>query len=321
MAVQALCQEEGGRMKRLAIPLVILVVILIAWIVQSNLEKRRISGRIIDNFLELNVNDINKIVIRTKSDTVAFKKDGGHWYVRDSVPRLADSNSIKNVITTATELKVGNVISQNPERQPDFMVDTLLGNIVSFYNDDKLLSSVVIGKMAQDYAHTYVRKPGSDEVYLAEGMLTYVFNRKSTQWLDKTIFSFSPEALASVEFVYDDRAYKISRSVTDWYVSKRPYKDSILADSMKIKQVIAQVTKLNANDFVNAADSGKIDFDHLSLILNVSLVDGSTHTLDFASVSEETNRVFCRKSGFDETFVVFKSRFGILQKEFKDFLP
>lgn len=310
-------------MKRLAVPLILLTVIVLAWLIQSSLEKKSIRGKTIENFLELNANDIDKIVINTKRDTLCFLLDAGRWFLEDSLPRRADSMAIGNMIATATDMKVGSVISQNPERQVDFMVDTLSGNLVQFYRDDRLLSSIIIGKMARDYAHTYIRKPGSNEVYVAEGPLTYVFSRKRTQWLDKTILSLSPQILASVEFVYPDKgkAYKIFRHHSLWYVSKRPYKDSIIADSMKIDAFIGQLSRLNANDFINATDSGLIDFEELSLTLNVSLADGSVHTLNFGRVNEEGNRVYCRKPELEETFVVYKSRFQNLKKEFSGFLP
>lgn len=299
----------------------LLVVILAIWIVQSSLEKKRITGRTIDNFLELNPADINRIAVITKSDTLSLQFDRGLWYLGGDTPRRTDSMAVRNMLSAAVDMKIGNVISQNPEKQQDFAVDSTDGIFAEFYRDDRLLSSIIIGKMANDYAHTYVRKPGSDEVYLAEGLLTYVFNRQRTQWLDKTIFSFVPGSVASVEFMYADRSYRLSVHDTISYIARSPYRDSIIADSAKAATFLNQLTRLNANDFVNASDSGLIDFSEFSLTLNVTLADNTTSTLNFSRVNEESSRVYCRIPGYDETFVIYQSRYQNLKKDFSSFLP
>jgi len=308
-------------MKRLAIPIAILVVILIIWLVQSKMETNRITGKVIENFLELDANDINKIVIMNNDDTLTFSKEQDNWFLLDSLPRRADSMAIGNMVTTAAEIRVGNVISQNIERQGDFMVDEIMGNLVRFYRDDILLNEVIIGKMASDRTHTYIRKPDSDEVYLAEGLLSYTFNRQKTQWLDKTIFSFVPGSITNVELIYPDRSLKLFAGDSLWYVAQKPYKDSIMADSIKMGAFLGIIGKLHANDFMNAADSGLVDFDNFSLKANISLIDGTAHSIEFAKVNEDNNRVYCRKSGLNEVFVIYISRFGTLKKKLSDFMP
>jgi hypothetical protein len=309
-------------MKRLIIPLGILIVILAIWLVQSKMESKRISGKTIDNFLNLDAERINKIVLHTKNDTLTFYLQGGTWYAQDTVPRWADTLAINNMITTAVGLKVGNIISQNPDLQTSFQVDST-GNLAEFYDGDRLLSAVLVGKVSSDYSHTYVRKPGSDNVYLAEGLLTYVFNRQRIQWLDRTILSVAPDLIAAVEISYpqENIAYKIFRHDSLWFVAKSPYTDSILADSQKVASYIIQFQSLIASDFTKATDDGLIDFDSLSLVLNLSLVDGATRSVSFAKIVPEGSRVYCRKPDLEEPLVIYKSKYQNLAKRFADFLP
>ena len=308
-------------MKRLTIPIAILVVILIIWLVQSKIETRQITGRIIENFLNLNADQITKIVTINGVDTLTFQKDQGRWYLLDPLPRRTDSMAVLNMLSSAAGIRVGKVISENVDRQGDFMVDKIGGNLVLFYRDDSLLSEVIIGKVASDRTHTYVRKPDSDEVYLADGLLTYTFRRQKSQWLDKTIFSFSPESVAKIELVYPDDGIRLSVSDSAWYIAKKPYKDSILADSAIVVNFVRRVSNTFANDFVNATDSGLIDFKNFSLKINISLDDGSTHSAEFAKESKDNNRIYCRKPDLDETFVIYKSRFEGLKKKYSDFMP
>jgi len=303
-------------MKRLIIPAVILVVIVAVWFIQSKLEHKRITGKSIDNFLELDSAEINRIDTKTSDDAFTFRLDAGRWYIAvDSEHRRADSMAVYNMINVALDLKVGNVISENPERRKDFMVDDSSGNLVKFYHDDRLLNEVIVGKVSNDYAHTYIRKPESNEVYLAEGLITFAYKRKLTQWLDKTMFSFAPGSIQAVEMDADKKAYKLWRGESGWYVGARPYRDSSLADSIQAAVFVATLRTLSAKDFVNAADSGMIDFNNPSLNLTVYLIDGTSRSLTFAAVSEETSRVFCRMPEYNDTYVIYRSAFDNIKKD------
>ena len=321
MAVEAILTEKGNPMRRLLIPVILLVAIIAVWLIQSNLEEKRITGKTVENFLSLSAADINKITVITSRDSLNLQKNGESRFLQGTMPRRADTLAINNILAQASGIKVGNVVSQNPQRQAEFMVGDNNGILVHFYRDDELLNSLIIGKMSNDYAHTYVRKPGSNDVYIADGGLTYTFNRQPTQWLDKTIFSFVPGTIESIEFVYQDKACRLSRGDSYWYISKRPYSDSLMADSLKTRAFVGQINRIVAADFTNATDSGMIDFGDLSLTLTIKLVDGTTHTLRFARVNENSNRIYCRKPDFDDTFVIYKSKFDSFKKEFSDFLP
>ncbi|MEW5922805.1 MAG: DUF4340 domain-containing protein [Candidatus Zixiibacteriota bacterium] len=307
-------------MKRLIIPVAVLVVIGLAWLIQSRLENKRIRGKTYENFLGLSDEEINRIDILGPEDTLMFRLDGANWYVTiDSLYRRADTMAVRNMIKTAIDMKVGNVISQNAERRKDFMVDDTGGNLIRFYRDDRLLSEIIIGKPANDYTHTYIRKPGEDEVYLANGLLTYAYRRQKTQWFDKTIFSIPPVTINSVELDYDKKAYKLWQADSVWFYGERPFRDSSLADTIKTRIFLTSICNLNANDFVNAADSGLIDFDNPSLTLKISLADGTARSVVFSAVNEGTSRVFCRTPDFNDTFVIFRSRFDNLKKDLSGF--
>ncbi|MCP4633233.1 MAG: hypothetical protein GY855_09935, partial [candidate division Zixibacteria bacterium] len=130
-------------MKRLMIPAIILVAAVIIWLIQSNYEENRISGTTIENFLELDAADINRIIIVSQGDTLKFFKEDPIWLMEnDPTPKRADMMVMNNVIGAAISLTVGNVISENPEQQSLFSVDSSGGVLVGLYNKDELLNSV-----------------------------------------------------------------------------------------------------------------------------------------------------------------------------------
>ncbi len=308
-------------MKRILIPAVILVVIVGIWLVQSRMESKSIAPKTVPHFLQINLSEINHIDVRTTADTLTFRLTDSKWILDGTPPRVTDSNAVETMISAVANLKVGNVISENPERQREFLVDTTAGNFVQFYNGDKLLGSLFIGKMSPDFAHTYIRKPGSKQVYLAEGMLTYIFNRKHNQWLNRTIFTLNPDSVKSVEFIYADNTFHISKSASQWYVAKKPYRDSLQADSLKVENFLVQFCRLKASDFAGSADSGLVQFNPPDLTININMHNGTARTVEFSPIGEKSPRAYCRLPGFADTYVIPPSLYDNFRKEFSSFLP
>lgn len=309
-------------MKRLMIPAIILVAAVIIWLVQSSYEEKRISGAIIENFLELNAAEINRIIIVTPGDTLKFFREDPVWLLEnDPLPKRADMMVMNNVIRAAVSITVGNVISENPEQQSLFKVDSVSGVLVGFYNDDKLLNSIIIGKLTGDNAHTYLRIPGSDEVYTSAEVLTYTFNRNRNQWLDKTIFAMNPELIQSVELIHPDNSTKLSFSEGVWYVSNKPYTDKIQADTAKVTGFLRRLCILRGNDFANISDKGNINFEKPALIIDISLPDGSQQIEFSEIIDKELGRYYCRRPNQQDTLVVSMPVFSDINKDFAGFLP
>ncbi|MEP0827455.1 MAG: DUF4340 domain-containing protein [bacterium] len=307
-------------MRRLLIPGGILVAFLLIWIIQSKVEKSEMSGKTIENFLKLDPSQVDRIILQQSQNRYEFELNDGRWYLRDSRNRPADSMAIKSLLTAAAEMKVGTIVSQNPERQQEFMVDSLNGNLAQFYTGERLLSQIIIGKMSPDFSSSYVRIPGSSEVYLAAGQLSFNFSRQRSQWLDRTILSLKPENINEVEFIYPDRAYRIKRDSTRWLVAKKPYADAVEADSMKTAAFVNRLSRLSASEFPTADESGSVSFQAPLLTVRVTSAD-SLYQLEFASSRQDSLRFFCRRVEPDDTLIVSKANFESLRKDFASFLP
>lgn len=309
-------------MKRLMIPAIILAAAIIIWLFQSNYEEKRIAGTIIENFLELDAAEINRIVIVLPGDTLKLYKKEPIWLLENSTgAKQADMMIMNNVIGAATSITIGNVVSENPDQQILFEVDSTMGVLVGFYDGDQLLNSVIIGKLTSDNAHTYVRIPGSNEVYISNKVLTFTFNRDRNQWLDKTIFAMNPELIKSVELKQPDKSTTLHLSEDIWSVSNNPNGNKIPADSAKVINFLRRLCYLHGNDFANISDNGNINFEKPALVIDVVLPDGSVE-IEFSEVIEkELGRYFCRRIDHSDTLVVSMPVFVDLNKDISGFLP
>lgn len=308
-------------MKRLMIPAIVLVAAVIIWLVQSSYEEKRISGTTIENFLELDAADINRIVIVVPGDTLKLFKEDPVWFLEnDPTPKKADLMIMNNVISAAVSITAGNVISENPEQQNLFNVDSTSGVLVGFYNGNDLLNSIIIGKLTSDNAHTYIRRPESDKVYISDRVLTYTFNRERNQWIDKTIFAMNPELIQSVELTHPDKNVLLSSSEDGWFVSTKPNNDKIMPDSTKVMNFLRRLCFLRGNGFANISDVGNINFEKPALIIDISFPEGSQR-IEFSEVIDpEIGRYYCRTLDHQDTLVISLPIFSDINKDFSGFM-
>jgi hypothetical protein len=309
-------------MKRLLIPVLILVVIAAVWLIQSNLEKKRIRGRAIPNYLGITADEISKIEIDKPDESVTLYKENEDWYIQDDQrDRLADRNALDKLLESAAEISVGKIISQNPAKQHEFSVDSLTGIAVKFYRNEEMISAIIVGKMSQRRTHTYIRKPESNDVYEAEGPLQFVFNRPRTGWLDHTVISLLSGNIRTIEINHEEDHFKLIRGDTaNWFVSSVPFNDSLIADQAIIDNYLNGLINIQAFDFINASDSGLVNFEQPSLNLEITLFNGSAQKITFARINEDNSRVYVRREGYGETFVIRKSRMSNYRKTAGDFL-
>jgi len=310
-------------MRRLLIPAIILVIAFIVWAIQSNYEKKRISGVTIENFLNLEPGQINRMVITTPSEVFEFKKDDPVWFMKgESRWQMADMVVIANVIKTAASISVDKPFSENPDQQELFKVDTTNGILAQFFKDDSLLASIIIGKLTNDNAHTYIRKPGSNQVYTSDKILTFAFDRSRTQWLDKTIFAVNPKVVKVVELEHAGKTFRISLSDSTWYLSKKPYSDSLPADTSKVITFLRNLCYLRGSDFSNLSDSGLINFEKPSLKIRISTSDSTVETADFSQIIDQENgRYYVRRPERMDTLVISKPIYDNIALDFAGFLP
>ncbi len=296
-----------------------LLVILAIWFFQSRHEEKRLSGKNIHNFLDLSPDDINALKITNAYDTFNLSLDNGHWYLDETTPLLADTTVMKNLINSSCSLSVGNVISENPAKQIDFNVDDSSGIHVYYYDGDKLLSEVIIGKPAPDFKHTYIRRPNEDFVYAADKQITYTFGRQRNQWLSKTILALDTAHIAEMTFSYPKETFRVDRKDTLWILSKKPYTKSVTANPGEVKVVQDLMRNLTATGFPGADDSTQYDFKTTDYTLTVKMDDGTEHTLTFYKPKvEKPSRYFIRRDNYPLDFAIIPGFYNILRPDYDE---
>jgi hypothetical protein len=281
----------------------VLVVLLGAYLLMQQSEKRSLTPRETDNFLALDSGLVNKITIRRLGGAVEFQKQGEIWTVLDGGKAYpTEKGAVEQIANLAHTMKVGEVISSNPDKRMLFQVDTLIGNNVSFYRDGNVLASVIVGKTAPDFQTTYVRKPEANDVYIAVGSFGRFFGRPAAGYRDKTLLTVDTMQIATVSFKGQETDYQIMHLDSLWRVI--PTKgDAFAPDPAKMSQLLRQLSNVRWNNPITGAATAP-DFSKPALQVDIAMRDGTTKALFFAAQGGESKDYFVRSSTSEEAFIV-----------------
>lgn len=141
----------------------------------------------------IQVIEINYFIQGTRLE----KNSQGQWYVSEfqndfvkqmktKIPPtekfLADPNFVDQAIAVFLDLKKGEPVSVNPEKQGLFQLQDRGLNVALRDEKGNKLAKLYIGKQGPDPFSTFVRDEGSNEVYLINQYLFSIFNRTLDDW-------------------------------------------------------------------------------------------------------------------------------------------
>ncbi len=191
---------------------------------------------------------VDRIELRSTEASVTLKKDNGAWMLETPLRYRADQSAVAAVIGKARSIPVKNVVSSNAERYSLFKVDST-GTSVRLSAGNSLLASFIVGKPSSSFNETYVRKDGSPDVILADGMIAYTFSRGVNDWRDKTILTLKQDEIQSVRFAYGDTTFTLARADSGWTI------DGVKATGGQIDPMIAALGGFSADGFIDTTFS------------------------------------------------------------------
>ncbi len=189
---------------------------------------------------------VDKVEISGTGGSVTLVKQGNGWMLTSPMQYRADQNVVTTAVGKGKDIQVKNIVSSNPEKQQLFQVDSS-GTLVQMYAGGNLVAAFRVGKPSSTYTETYVRTEGSNDVFLADGMFTYLFGHQPKEWRDKTIYKNEPDLIRSVTYKYGDTTFTLAMKDSLWRLNG----DSVSQPT--VKGVVSSLANLQADDFVDSA--------------------------------------------------------------------
>lgn len=306
-------------MKRI-IPLIILVLLVAVYLYVREKESSEISSEKVEDFLGMDTTSVTKITIGKLGSETVLSKAEGTWYLLGDESRRADPQAVSTLLNALDKLTVGTTVSENPANQMKFQVDTLTGSTVRIFENGEFATALVVGKMSQDFRHTFVRKLGSDNVRLAEGMLTYLVGRSRDTWLDRTVFNIPSANVSSVKFSYRNEDYTAIKGDTLWLVSRAPFSDTLVANQKTMSSLLGRLCMLKADRFATPADTVNYNFDKLIYVAEIELADGSSRMLQAAESQDDASTHHIKTDSDDTVYILDNPAWQQIVKSYEELI-
>jgi len=307
--------------KPLYVLLGLLAISVIVYFLLIQKEKKTFRQEKVKNFLQLDSAAVNRFEFNLFDTKLAFEKVDQQWYMRRPDACRADNRAVEQMLSMASHLEVGEIISSNPEKQFVFQVDSVMGNRLDFFDGENLLASMVIGKMQEDRLHAYLRKTDSDDVYLAKGLFSAIANRRLDLWKERSLLVLDPKQASEIEFSQDQKQFKLTREDTLWLLSAHPYQESFPADAGAVDEYLGTLADMKIDEFLKAFQSAGISFKAPQLELKLILPDGRQERVVAVAQGGEDSRYFVKTDQDRNAFILYEFNFKRIAKTFQDFQP
>lgn len=269
-------QSQGGKaVKNMKWLLVALVVLVILW---GGLELRgRSKTRPQPLYPDFRVEAADRITLRNPQSTVVLQKIDGVWVAasEDSFP--AEADIVQDMLVTIAAFSKKDRISSNREKQALYQVDSTGTSVVVEDGKGKAMASAVIGKTGADYQSTYVRNSTSDDVIMAHGAFSRVFNRGRRSWQDKRIFNLQPDQIGEVAIARAGETASLKRGADGaWYLSGP---DSAACSQDKAWALVRTLATLRCEGFAGHAPRPEWGVEGPDSSVYFKTADGDERTL------------------------------------------
>lgn len=235
-------------MKRSTLILAALFVILLAATVFLLWPggEREASYELVKRYLEVDSAKVTMMAIHSGEIDVTLEKIGGEWMIREPFEYKADQSSVLQLLALTKDLEVKSLISENPERQTMFKVDSS-GTLLVLAEAGGVSDSLIVGKSDPSFSDRYVRKIGSNRVYLAGGLKAWVLERAVKDWRDKTIVDMQKESIRRVTVALPKESYVLEKREERWLVGQDSTQETA------VNSLLAALNPFRADDFVDSS--------------------------------------------------------------------
>ena len=255
---------------------------------------------------------VAKIEIIAIDGTTTLSKQNGNWIVTSMDNYPADSEGIAELLTKVGEFKNTQRVSNNPEKQAEFEVDSTGVEAKLMDENDKLLAHLFVGKTTPGFLSSYVRPADSNDVYVAQGYLQSVFNKGTRTWKDRTIFDFNKGNVTELNISSPEETVELRLDANGIWQMLKP--ETAAANTTEVDTLLTTFSGLNTDDFAEATDAlSDYGLDTPQSVISAALNDGTTATLYIGK--EEEGKLYAKRDDKETVFRLFKSNVDRLIKK------
>lgn len=239
-------------------------------------------------------------------DIVLVKKGDEDWDLEKPVSAKAGASNVKSMIDNLKRLEVKELIDSKKDSYTKYKLTDDKALHTVFYKGKDVAFDAYFGEDGSRGQMT--RLPGKDAVYAVKGYSSYLFNRDSKAWREKTIFKFEDKDLVKIGLENENGTFSFEKSGDDWKAEyakpkSKAFKDLEKFDKTKLQSLISAYKSLTAADFGDDKKPEDVGLAPPKATLTFDMKEGTAkYVVTFGNV-ESSNR-WAKRNGSDEIFNV-----------------
>lgn len=259
--------------------------------------------------------EVKRVEVSGK-DSAVLEKDGASWVVYDpKTPdnkHAAEQSSVDAALDAVGELEAGAFVTARKEKHAELEIDDDKGLRVKIDGAGTSLD-LVFGRFAKGGGN-YVRRAGSDEVFVGKGRLASLVKKDVNGWRKRKLLDVEADALAKVVVEpAGGGAYTIEADKGEgegkktWrFAEGTELPAGFRTDAMALSRVASSLASLRAADFaedVKDEDAGLVEGSESGGKVTATLDGGKSVTVRFGK-EDDKKRVYARVDGDPQLYLL-----------------
>lgn len=290
-----------------------LVVLLVVLLVVANPFAKPGEAKPKPLFPALHAKEPVRIEVSGLNKVKLWKQDG-EWLVegtKEGEVFPADTASVQRAIRAAKAATMADMVSQNPEKQGVFQVDTTGTVVKIFAADSSVLAHFVIGKSGTDYATNYVRPADGDRVYLVGERIKTQFDRSPLGLREMFMVRVPKEEIVRCEIVRGDTIVSAQAKDDQTWELLSPVQGTLKKDYAT--RLLNTLSNFRGDELVLGEHTGR-GFENPFLKVSVVLKNGTDRTILVGDTTSVPGRRYARVEGSKWLYEIGAYRIETLTK-------
>ena len=246
---------------------------------------------------------VTKIEIIANTETTTLTNQDGKWLVTTMDNYPADMDAMKELFDKVEEFNNANKVSNNPEKQAEFQVDSTGVEVKLMDTNDKIIAHLFVGKNTPGFLSSYVRVADSKDVYSAKGYLQGVFDKSTRTWKDRTIFNFNKGIVTQINITSPEESIELRLDADNKWQMIQPTAAAVV--QTEIDNLLNSLSELKTDDFAEMKELTEYGLDAPTSSITAILNDGTTKTLNIGN--EDSGKLYAKSNDKEQVFQLFKS--------------
>ena len=170
--------------KNLQIALGIVILLLVAYVLNQNSQKKYTAKE--TAALDIDLNKIFSFTISDPTNSITISRIDTTWEIIDNDTLNVKQQSIDMFLDKVLSVKKGTLISKNKEKWSIYSLhDSNATHVSIFDKENNSINKFYIGQSKSNYANNYIRTENDDNVYLTSENISYYLRPMATYWGEK----------------------------------------------------------------------------------------------------------------------------------------